>query len=126
MIKRIVGFVLVLCAVFFLFGGCGEQMEQAEGVIEKGMETVREAADRFMGKQMENRGRELISKERAEEIAITHAGFTKEQVSELSCEHEIEDTVPAYDVEFSRQNTRYEYKINAENGEVMSFDMENR
>lgn len=126
MIKRIVGFVLILCAAFFLFGGCGEQIEQAEGVIEKGIETVREAADRFIEEQAKNNGRSLISKERAKEIAITYAGVTCEQITDISCEHDIENGIPTYDVEFSYKNTRYKYKINAENGEVMSFDMENR
>jgi len=126
MIKKFIGFILVLCAVFFLFGGCGKQIEQAGDAIEKGMETVREAADRFMEGQAKNKGRELISKERAEEIAINYAGVTREQITDISCEHEIEKGTPAYDVEFSYENTRYEYKINAENGQVMSFDMENR
>ena len=124
--KKIIGLFLFFTLILFLFGGCGKQMEQVEDVIEKGIDTVKEVADRFIEEQTKNNGRELISKERAKEIAITYAGVTREQISGLSCEHEIKDGVPAYDVEFSYRETRYEYKINAENGEIMSFDIENR
>ncbi len=125
MIKRIIGFVLILCAVFFLFGACGEQIDRAEDAIEKGMETVRDAAE-SIGGRMINNSRELISKERAEDIAINHAGLTAEQVSGLRSEYDFEDNVPMYDVEFYHGKTEYDYKINAENGEIVSFDMENR
>lgn len=125
MIKRIVHFTLVLCAVFFLFGGCSEQIDRAEEMVEKGMETVRGAAE-IIGERMNTNSRELISKERAEEIAINHAGLTSEQVSGLRSEYDFEDNVPMYDVEFYYGQTEYDYKINAENGEVVSFDMENR
>lgn len=62
-----------------------------------------------------------ISLEKAQEIALEHAGFTADQVTRLHTEYEIEHGIPEYDVEFHKDNWEYDYEIDARNGEILSF-----
>ena len=63
-----------------------------------------------------------LTAEQAQVIALTHAGFTAEQVSFLRTEPELYDRVPHYDVEFREGRWEYEYEIHAETGEILSFE----
>ena len=62
-----------------------------------------------------------ISLEEAKNIALKHAGFTADQVTALHAEYEIEHGIPQYDVEFHYEHWEYDYEINAETGEIISF-----
>ena len=63
-----------------------------------------------------------MTAEEAQAIALSHAGFTAEQVSFLRTEPELRDRVPHYDVEFRVDRWEYEYEIHAETGEILSFE----
>ena len=64
----------------------------------------------------------VLTKEDAEIIALEHAGFTAEQVSQLRVEYEIDDGIPQYDVEFREGRWEYSYEIHAETGAILSFE----
>ncbi|MBE6946191.1 MAG: hypothetical protein E7459_08905 [Ruminococcaceae bacterium] len=63
-----------------------------------------------------------LTPEQAEDIALTHAGLTREQVSRLHTEYEIDNRIPEYDVSFHQGNLEYEYEIHAETGEILSYE----
>ncbi|MBQ3216775.1 MAG: PepSY domain-containing protein [Oscillospiraceae bacterium] len=63
-----------------------------------------------------------LSPEDAQAIALEHAGFTSEQVSQLRAEYEIDDGIPQYDVEFREGRWEYSYEIHAETGAILSFE----
>ena len=65
---------------------------------------------------------QTITAEEAQAIALTHAGFTADQVRFLRTEPELRDRVPHYDVEFQEGRWEYDYEIHAETGEILSFD----
>lgn len=65
---------------------------------------------------------ELISKEEAISIALTHAGFTQEQVTRLRTEFDYDDGVPEYEVDFYADGTEYDYEIHARTGEIRRWD----
>lgn len=67
-----------------------------------------------------------ISKKEAQNAAILDAGFNRNEVVFIETELDREDGI--YDVEFiANGKYRYEYEINARNGEVMvdmTFDLD--
>lgn len=67
-----------------------------------------------------------ITKEDAEKIALDYAGFTAGQVTRLRTEHEIDDGIPQFDVEFHEGDWEYEFEIHAETGKILSFDKDHK
>lgn len=62
-----------------------------------------------------------LTLEEAQKIALEHAGLTADQVTQLHTEYEIEHGIPQYDVEFHQSNWEYDYEIQADTGEILSF-----
>ena len=131
--KRILTFTIMLCVVCLL-AGCSvretvrtldaaedaveRQLDQAEDAVEK---TVRDAAKPAQSPAAglpEN----VISPEEAQEIALTQAGFTADQVSRLRAEFEYDDRMPQYDVSFREGQWEYDFEIHAETGEILSWE----
>jgi uncharacterized membrane protein YkoI len=67
---------------------------------------------------------ERLTKEEARDIALKHAGLTKDQVSRLKVEFDYDDGVPEYDVEFVCNGWEYDYEIHAESGKIRAWDKE--
>lgn len=63
-----------------------------------------------------------ITREQAESIALEHAGFTADQVARLRTEYEIDDGVPRFEVQFHQGRWEYDYEINANTGDILSWD----
>ncbi len=63
-----------------------------------------------------------ISAEKAKEIALSHAGLSKDKVSFIKAEYDREEN--SYDVEFVYEKMDYEYDIHAESGKILEFDKE--
>lgn len=65
---------------------------------------------------------EKLTAQQAQEIALQHAGLTKDQVTGLKVEYDYDDGVPEYDVEFYCNGTEYDYKIHAKTGEILKVE----
>ena len=66
-----------------------------------------------------------ITQDRAKEIALEHAGVMKDDATFLRAEHERENGKSIYEVEFySSGNKEYDYEIDAETGEIISYDFD--
>ncbi len=65
-----------------------------------------------------------ISAAEAQAIALQHAGLAEEDVSFLRTELDRDDGILRYEVDFRRDKTEYDYEINAETGEVLSFEQD--
>lgn len=63
---------------------------------------------------------QYITADEAIAAALSHAGLTLNQVTEVKAEFEAENTA-VYEVEFRSGYTEYEYVINAADGSVISF-----
>lgn len=72
------------------------------------------------GAPAETTGR--ISEEAAWQIALEHAGLTRDQVTGSRIEFEYDDGRPEYKVEFYHDRTEYEYEIHAETGKILSYE----
>lgn len=65
----------------------------------------------------------LISKERAKEIALEHAGYEKSEVRFVKAKLDRDDGRYEYEIEFRAEgNLKYDYSINAVNGRIVEFD----
>ena len=63
-----------------------------------------------------------ISADRAKEIALNHAGVTKDQATGMKVEKDFDDGVTKYEVEFYYNNAEYDYEIDANSGNILSYD----
>lgn len=63
-----------------------------------------------------------ITKAKAKEIALTHAGVSASKATFVQAKLDSEDGVQVYEVEFYSGSTEYDYEINAKTGEILSFD----
>ena len=67
-------------------------------------------------------GTDLITEDRAREIALAHAGLTADQVSFVRAKLDWDDGRQVYDVEFYTADYKeYDYEIDAASGEILSF-----
>ena len=63
-----------------------------------------------------------ITEEEALNIALKHAGVTKNDIQNLENRLETENGKLVYDIEFDSGNTEYSYDINAETGDIVDSD----
>ena len=65
-----------------------------------------------------------ISVDKAKEIALNHAGLAANQVSFIKAEKDMDDGIVKYDIEFYYNNREYNYEINANNGNIISYEQD--
>lgn len=65
---------------------------------------------------------EATTKEKAEAIALAHAGYTADQLLYLRTELDYDHGRWEYDVEFQVDRWEYDYEIHSETGEILSWD----
>ena len=63
-----------------------------------------------------------ITVDEAKNIALTNANLTEDAVQFLRTEQEYDDGVLVYEIDFTHGDFEYDYKINANTGEVVSYD----
>lgn len=65
-----------------------------------------------------------IGSEAALEAALTHAGLTGSQVTEVEISYDVDDGVALYEVEFKCWPNEYEYEISASTGAVLKYEVD--
>ena len=63
-----------------------------------------------------------ITKAKAKELALAHAGVSASKATFVEAKLDYEDGVQVYEIKFYSGSTEYDYEINAETGEILSFD----
>lgn len=121
---------LSLMLAMLLLSGCsmarmGNDLEAAGDAIEERMDAAANAMENSVNTsstQMTPGTAGALTKEQAQTIALEHAGFTADQVRGLRTEYEIDDGVPRFEVQFHQGRWEYDYEINAQTGEILSYD----
>ena len=72
-----------------------------------------------------NAGNAKISLQEARNIALTHANLDISVVNMVKCESEYDNGVLVYEVDFTYNNYEYDYKVDANTGEIISYDKDN-
>lgn len=70
-------------------------------------------------------GESYIGDSAAREKALSHAGVSERDVSRLTVEFEYDDGKAEYEVEFHIGRTEYSYDIDATNGNIIGYDIDN-
>ena len=111
-----------------LLTGCSvrkaaEKFNEIENKAESKLEKAENAVEDFV--EPESKGSEKFAKitdEEAKLAALKHAGLNADDVKGLRAEFEVDDKIAHYDVQFRYDMWDYEYEINAETGEILSFE----
>lgn len=110
-------------------GGLFRTLDAAEDAVEHRLDVLEDAAEAAVRPSVSvtpsaqrQDAPEMITGEEAMAIALTHAGFTADQVRSLRTEFEIDDRIAHYDVSFREGRWEFEYEIHAETGAVLSFE----
>lgn len=61
-----------------------------------------------------------IGKDKATEIALEDAGYTQSDITRLYVSGDKDNGKRIYDVEFTAENTEYEYEIQASDGDILN------
>lgn len=69
-------------------------------------------------------GSKDIGKDKATEIALEDVGLTQDDVTRLRVSKDREDGRSVYEVQFTNENTEYDYEVEASSGEIIKADME--
>lgn len=67
---------------------------------------------------------ELISKQKAKEIALTHANLKEADIRNYEIELDREANKTVYEISFDSGYFEYEYEINAKNGQILQSEKE--
>lgn len=144
--------IISLTAAVFLFvvcfmTGC-DMVENGEKAVERSVQKVEDGASALMndGNAMLNEGENMlqgnankdgsglsdeekskfIGEEKAKEIALKKADVTTENVIFDKIELDYDDGLWQYEVDFKKDTTEYDAKINAVDGSVVKWEVENK
>ena len=119
-------FLILFCLGALALGGCAptmERLDSLEASAEKLLDFSQEALESGAMGPKEKPGKG-VSRERAEALALEHAGLTRQQVTRLQAEYDTEEGKSVFDVEFCFDGWEYHYEICAETGEILSVERE--
>ena len=133
--------LLLAALALSIFTGCSvnalQQLEQTEEVIDHQIDRAEEKLENRIEAmitdsavpaapaptpQPEPSSPVLLTKEEAEKIALDHAGLSADQVQRLRAELDYEQGKPEYEVDFRVDRWEYDYDIDAQTGEIRSWD----
>ena len=137
MIRKI-AFVLVMVLVLSTFSGCGlrqveERLDALEEKVESSVDKAEHRTEKAAGpavhespapKAADFAYEPSLSAEEAEEIALEHAGLSRQDVKFLHSEFDIDDGIRRYEVDFHQNMLEYEYSVHADSGEIISFEID--
>lgn len=66
----------------------------------------------------------VLSEEEAKNIALNHANLSESDVTAIHVTLDKDDYHTAYEVEFHNGKTEYDYEIDANTGEILSYDID--
>ena len=67
---------------------------------------------------------DVLTPEDAAQIALKHAGLTREQVTRLSVEKDYFGQAPCFDVEFHCNGFEYDFEIDVYSGKILNVEKE--
>ncbi len=73
---------------------------------------------------VQNTSENLITKDKAKQIALNHAGLAQSDISRYKIETDREKNSITYEISFYAGNFEYEYEINAVNGKIRQSEKE--
>ena len=149
--KKILMFSTIIIIMVCVFTACGGDMgndiengaenaaDTARNVADSVGDTVKRTADGVtnaventaenMGNNMARMGQNVdtsgfVGEARAKEIALNKAGLKNEDVEFVKVKLDKDDDIWQYEVEFTHNKTEYDADIKAEDGAILSWDID--
>lgn len=95
------------------------------------LDSVRSSAEKLIEDSMDKTAMatapsdsSLLTKLEAERIALEHSGLNRGQVSRMRTEYDWDEGRHTYEIEFHQGPWEYSYEIDAQTGEILSWDKE--
>ena len=117
--KKISTILLSLLLLLALSACTNNNQGKNNNVHEKG-----DAANNTVDNHNVGNSNNYISRERAIEIALSHAGLTQDDVYDLDAELDKEQNGVLWEVDFDTREFEYSYDINATTEEIVIADKE--
>jgi uncharacterized membrane protein YkoI len=121
--KKILASIMVFLLVFTSLTSCGYKQNTpvvpndgatSDGIMPQTNVNAQADTSKFIGE------------EKAKELALKRAEIAAEGVKFDRVELDYDDGIWQYEVDFTHGNTEYDVDINAETGEILSFETENK
>jgi len=145
--KKIISLTALVFLIVCFMTGC-DMVKSGEKAVEQGVRKVEEGASSLMNdeKAMLNEGKgmlqgdgvnkddssptneeksKFIGEEKAKEIALKKANVTTESVIFDRVELDHDDGVWRYEVDFKKDTTEYDAEINAIDGSILKWEVDN-
>jgi uncharacterized membrane protein YkoI len=139
--NRFCAALLLAALALSIFTGCSvnalQQLDAAEDAIDRRLDAVENHIENRIesafteaavpmapepAAQADSSQPVLLTKEEAEKIALDHAGLSPDQVQRLRTKLDYERGKPEYEVDFRVDRWEYDYDIDAQTGEIRSWD----
>lgn len=119
--------VLFILSVILLFSGCGmkETVDEVKDGASEVKDEITDGMDNITGMRTSAEENNFIGEEKAKQIALDKAGITKDGVIFDRVELEKDDGEWQYEIEFRKDGTEYDTDIKADDGKILSWDIDN-
>ena len=67
-----------------------------------------------------------MSEDEAKQIALKHANLTSDKVTFIRSEYEVDNGVEKYNIDFNYDNKEYNYEIDVNTNEIISYEIDNK
>ncbi len=127
--KKIIISVIAILSIAFVFTGCSRrEMENTESKVESSINSGVDKVESGINSITDNTNSDSakITRAKAKEIALKHAGLSESDISDLEIELEKDTDVLRYEITFDTKSTEYDYHINANTGDIISSSKEKR
>jgi uncharacterized membrane protein YkoI len=108
--------IAVLFAAALILSGCASKSSEVSASASAAAGTI--TATESTGKSADDG----ITREEAEEIALKHAGLKRGDLTSIRTVNDTENGRKTYDIEFWKDNTKYDYEIDVLTGDVISYE----
>lgn len=118
---------LFMLSVILLFSGCGvkETVDDIKDGASEVKDEITEGMDNVTGMRTSSEDNNFIGEEKARQIALEKAGITNDGVTFDRVELEKDDGVWQYEIEFRKDGVEYDADIKADDGKIISWDIDN-
>ena len=110
-----------------MISACGEDMNN-KNPVESGISEMEEIlpsqAQNSTQPSEQEKAENFIGEQRAKEIALEKAGISHDDVVFERVELDKDNGIWEYDIEFRKEKTEYDAEINAENGNIIKWEVD--
>lgn len=117
--KKILFTILMVSVLAISVTGCADTDDKAPGTAD---EAVFPTGSEPSSTNETPSSMEVITLDRAKEIALAHAGLEETDVTFVNAKLDTDDGKQEYEIEFYSGNIEYDYDIDPSTGDILSYD----